>query len=558
MTNTPKKIFLAEKDGFREVKRRISRIQAVRVVLVIPKSSVFGDSVTRFHELHDLAREQGKEIIIESVDDHILELASIAQLRATNPLFRSQERVVVDIIPRSSRSFQSDDSLVDTRSPARKSEEDEVRRKEEEPSRATQSHFFDSWKIRSSTFSSQSGDRKKIKKRESTSQSPRARRSFSKRSLLIVAFSLIGMLFAGGVALWWLPRASVVLTFQRAAVSVDLSVEVSTSTVVVTQQGDVILVPGELFRVTQNIEHAFPAQATRTIDRKATGKLRVFNAFSSSDQILIATTRFRSPEGKTFRLDRRTVVPGARIEDGNIIPSSIIVSVIADEAGEGFNLSSSEGWTIPGFEGTPKFSGFYATLEEPTQGGFMGSEADPTDQEIQGARDEMARLLNESTRRELSFLSQEDLVVLDDAERFSLGQVSVISDPDDSRQFRVFAEGERLQLVFRESDVMGIAIIQASSSLPAEFSVETATLVYEDVSARLQSGAMTFRAKGEIRFVPRFDREAFQNRILGKDEAELRGIVFGLLGVERANITLWPFWVDRVPQNTYRVKVEVE
>ncbi len=71
-------------------------------------------------------------------------------------------------------------------------------------------------------------------------------------------------------------------------------------------------------------------------------------------------TRFLALDGKIFRLTKGITVPGAKIVEGKIIPSSIEAAVIADQPGEAYNIGPVSRFSIPGLKGTPKYEAFYA------------------------------------------------------------------------------------------------------------------------------------------------------------------------------------------------------
>ena len=71
------------------------------------------------------------------------------------------------------------------------------------------------------------------------------------------------------------------------------------------------------------LKHCKECIKEKELNEKARGSLTVYNEYSSSPQTLVATTRFESPEGKIFRIEKNIVVPGAKIEEGKIIASTI-------------------------------------------------------------------------------------------------------------------------------------------------------------------------------------------------------------------------------------------
>ena len=75
-----------------------------------------------------------------------------------------------------------------------------------------------------------------------------------------------------------------------------------------------------------------------------------------------------------------------------------------------------------------------------------------------------------------------------------------------------------------------------------------------DFEAKKISFPIDFKAK----FVRPISVEQLRQQILGKNETELKTIIFSLPGLERARVSLWPFWVKRVPKNEHSVKISID
>lgn len=111
-----------------------------------------------------------------------------------------------------------------------------------------------------------------------------------------------------------------------------------------------------------------PKSELQKIVSKARGEITIYNNFNSSKQKLIKNTRFKSSEGKIFRLIDSIEIPAMN----GITPGKITVEVIADGIGESYNINPDK-FTIPGFEGTDRYRGFYGVSETPMLGGADGN-----------------------------------------------------------------------------------------------------------------------------------------------------------------------------------------
>lgn len=122
----------------------------------------------------------------------------------------------------------------------------------------------------------------------------------------------------------------------------------------------------------------------KTISSKASGKIRIFNEYSSVSQRLIKNTRFESTSGKIYRINNSIVVPGMTSSGGKTSPGVVEVTVYADAPGDSFNTDLTD-FSIPGFKGDPRYGKFYARSVTPITGGFVGTTKVPSPEDIAAA-----------------------------------------------------------------------------------------------------------------------------------------------------------------------------
>ena len=76
-----------------------------------------------------------------------------------------------------------------------------------------------------------------------------------------------------------------------------------------------------------------PTTGEEAVEVKASGKIMVYNNFSSEPQRLIIRTRFETKEGLIYRIPESIVVPGKTVKMGWETPGSKEIGVFADEPG---------------------------------------------------------------------------------------------------------------------------------------------------------------------------------------------------------------------------------
>ena len=101
----------------------------------------------------------------------------------------------------------------------------------------------------------------------------------------------------------------------------------------------------------------------------------IYNKYSAEAQIFVKDTRFETPEGKIYRIDRAVTVPGMKNSGGQTVAGSVEATVYADKSGSEYNIGFSD-FTIPGLKGGLKYEKFYARSKTPMTGGMKGTVPD--------------------------------------------------------------------------------------------------------------------------------------------------------------------------------------
>lgn len=153
-------------------------------------------------------------------------------------------------------------------------------------------------------------------------------------------------------------------------------------------------------------ESVLPKSELKKVISKSRGTITVYNNFNSSKQKLIKNTRFKTADGKLFRLLDSIVVPGMT----GITPGKIEANVIADDIGEEFNIGPSK-FTIPGFEGTSRYNGFYAVSEGYMIGGANGDKYVVAKEDIENVNKIKENIIKDKTLKQIFTTIDENYVL---------------------------------------------------------------------------------------------------------------------------------------------------
>lgn len=514
------------------VAEKIINVEAEEIFLNIPKFSKFAEFADNFHLIKREADALGKKLIIESVDDKVIEMSSVIGIDAVNPVFARYKRQFSDIVAQ--RPALSKKPKPDRRA---SSDQEETESEDPKPSSRRPERGGRTWPKFNFKF--------KFKLKP----------SFKLPLIILGGTAFLASTVSAAMVI--LPRADIEITAKKSNWEYVDSVAVDKDSPSINSAN--MKIPGQLFVQKKNLSLSFPANGKKNVEAKATGVISVFNAFSSDTQPLVAKTRFEAPDGKIYRLIQGITVPGAKIVDGKIVPSSIDAKAVADKAGVDYNIGPVEKFTIPGFRGSPKFTTFYGQSSGSMGGGFIGERAYPLDSDIKNAKEETKKKLEDSLAAALQFQIPKEFKTIAGATKIEFTKEEASLEVDASGNFTVLIEGEVKALVFVESNLKDALFEKAKTELGQDLEAHSSELEYTGKArANFQIGRMTFPVSFKSVLAAKVDADFLKQEVMGKQESELKSLIFSLPGLESARVSLWPFWVKKVPKNADRIKITVK
>jgi hypothetical protein len=371
-----------------------------------------------------------------------------------------------------------------------------------------------------------------------------------------------GWMWVGGVVLvvlvvlglmtWVFDHATVTINFEQTPWSYqgDFVADDSISTPNPTTDA----IPAQLFTSDKNTTQLFPASGSANVSLKAQGTITVYNDYSSAPQELVATTRFVTPDGKIFRLVNDITVPGATVSNGATVASSITAPVVADQAGTAYNEAPVAKLTIPGFQGSPKYNGFYGELAGGTSGGFTGTRPVPTAADITSAEAKVTATLQADLSSNLTTSYPNNFKILPGATNISTTKFTVTTTTDANGNFSVFGDATLSALGFDESAFKTFLLELAQASNPSS-TFASSTLTYTNVVPNFTKGTVSFSLSGTGILEPAFDPDSFKADVAGKSISGARAVVAGLQGLQQGTISVWPVWLWNIPSNPNKIIV---
>ncbi len=588
-----KKITVDKEEGVAEVIERALGAEDDEVAIVVPTGSALGRSIANFHLLKREADAAGKTIVVESVDENILAFARESDLDASHPLWRGVRGAggVSDIIPAGGEGAELA-AMASVRPAAKRRGAAKAGKKKTEPTKLVVRDESDEEEWRGEGEGGETGEasgaeagetseanatfddegsaafeekesrffRRRSAPELSEDESDEGKESRPRRSgrlravwwaVGIVAVVLVSL----GILTWSFGRAAIAITFQKTPWSYEGNFIADRSAGAADAANGVI--PAQAFSAQKNATELFPASGSANVSVKAQGTITIYDNYSAAPQELVATTRFLTPDGKLFRLVNNVTVPGAKVANGAITPSSLQATVVADQPGPAYNVGPVPKLSIPGFKGTPRYDGFYGALPNGASGGASGVRPVPTAADIVAAKAKMQSILQAALTGDIAASYPNHFKILDGATEVTVTKLTVNTTTDANGNFSVFGEAALRAIGFDESALKG-AILAIAQQTEASSTWASLTLTYSGVKPDFTKGTINFAVAAQGDLEPSFSADDFKASIAGKSVNAARAAVAAIPGLANGKISVWPMWLWSIPANPANIAVTVQ
>lgn len=291
------------------------------------------------------------------------------------------------------------------------------------------------------------------------------------------------------------------------------------------------------------------------IETKASGKVIIYNNYSSQTQLLSIDTRLIGSNGKIYKTKNKVIVPGKT----NDTPGAIEVEIYAEKAGEEYNSGPMD-FSIFGFKGSSKYDKFYARSKGPVVDGYKGKRANISllDQKLYFA--ELKSILKEKLSEKIKKQIPTDFILYKNASFFNIDEEKISFDKENNNTI-LRLKGTVGIFIFKEKDLERvIGKKEINSPIEGErFTIPNLkdfTLAVKDVSdLEENTDAFSFNLKGDSKIIWQVDQDKFLKEILGKTKNEFQTILASYTEIDNANLSLKPFWSNKIPEKSNKIKV---
>ncbi len=321
------------------------------------------------------------------------------------------------------------------------------------------------------------------------------------------------------------------------------------------------MVPTFIVETEVELTKTYATTGVTSTGQDATGQMTIHND-GDLVQLLIARTRFQSPDGYIFRIPAAISVPGK---------GTITTTVVADPVdnkgqvvGSKGNLPANTRFTLPALKGSYKDL-IYGINEQAFTGGTTQAIRTVADQDLTSASKDIVdqistiaitklreRLDQESTttNRSLTLIDNPKVIKITVETNTINGGVKA---KDVRESFEAYAKIKISTVAFDRKDVVKILDRKLSSILHPDMSIasiDTNNLEVQFVELDTRTQKIKVNVTMPYRLEYQFKADfitRLKSQIAGMSLADTNKYLNGLESIADSQISSWPFWVSHIP-----------
>ncbi len=313
--------------------------------------------------------------------------------------------------------------------------------------------------------------------------------------------------------------------------------------------------------LTETMSQPLTTNGSNNVSVKATGKAIIYNDYSAVTQRLITNTRLETTDGLIYRITEPVDVPGIKTVNGVQTPGSVEVTIVADAPGTQYNMKLTDfkgDFTIPGFEGTPQYSGFYARLSADATGGYVGTAKTVSADVLSAGRTELKNTIQAQLIKDIySQNPDQDTIFKNDY----FVTYTDLPDAADATNYTISESATMYAIAFNKSE---LAAFIAEDKLP-DYDNSPVNAIWNDDMSVTVSGMTatpwlenqlkaTFSGDGTI--VWSYDSNKILDEIKGQDKSVLSDILNeSTSSITQMTASIMPAWDNTFPKNTAKIKI---
>ncbi len=537
-------IYIDVEDDITAIIGKVNTSKEKVVALVPPKRIGVLQSAVNLRLLKRAAEQHNKHLVLITNNQALLGLASSAKLPVAKNLQSKPEVPEIAAL-----SIDDDDDIIDGAQLPIGDHVSSAAAKPAVPDSAISDLDIDGDSPRRAT-PPVGADRVSKPRVKSSAKVP----SFNKFRKKFIIFGGLGILFIGFLiwAIWFAPRATIIIdartTNREVKSSITLGADLQTS----AEKATITSLTKEE-KITTSVD--FDATGTQEVGEKATGTLTLSR--STPGSVSVPYGSGFSNGDCTFVTQSQANVPGASpVWNGSgfsVSPGTVDVKVQAVAVGDQCNLSA-RGYesTVEGVtaSGSQMAGGSKKTIKIVTQSDVVKASRQLDQQNSDEVKAKLkAKFASDDIVIDSSFVSSGE----EPTSTPAIGQEAVSGKAKLTRApiYKMTAVSkDNLDTYLNEA--LKETLEGSNSQRVYDNGLSNATLT--DFKQSERTASVTLTATGKVG--PKIDDEKIKEQVKGQKYGEIQADLKSIDGINDADTKFWPFWVQTVPNDTNKIKIE--
>ncbi|HMR72823.1 MAG TPA: hypothetical protein PKD68_02340, partial [Candidatus Saccharibacteria bacterium] len=351
-------------------------------------------------------------------------------------------------------------------------------------------------------------------------------------------------------AIFCAPAAKIVITSRTNVVNISKTLQLRSNAALDVNQGVLPIITNQT-KKTASVD--FEATGTKEVGEKATGAVKLSRQSLSATSVPTGTI-LTSSSGVAFATNSPVTIPASTVGGAcfpTACPGTVNVDVTAVQRGSDSNGVSGNLSGAPG--------GATATLTALTAGGTDKTVTVVSSDDIAKAREQLKAQDANAVKAELKKLFGADQIVIE--EGFVVDAAEPTSTPavdNEATTAKLTAETTYTLIGVRRADLRSVYDAYLNTQLKGD----TSQKIYESGDNATQFSQFvktdegySVRATAVAQVGPNINDAQLAEQVKGMRVGEVRQLIEAIQGVKDVDVSLSPFWVNRVPNNVDRITV---
>lgn len=313
----------------------------------------------------------------------------------------------------------------------------------------------------------------------------------------------------------------------------------------------------EVLKIEKQKSMEVEATEEKMVEKKASGKIMVYNAYSDKPQRLISRTRFETKEGLIFRTAESIVIPGKKGE----IPGSIEIEVYADEPGEKYNVDKKD-FSIPGFKNDKeRYVGFYARSTTKLSGGFIGKLKKVAEETKTKILNDIEAQLKTEVETEAKNQIPSSLVFLNNSIEYQFEELDQI---DSGNKAEIGKKVIAKVMLFDKNSLEKTILNFHKDKLTDWENIDTTISNFTNITITEKSNSgydtepTDVYIEGMVEIKAKIDEKSIVYALTNTERKRVSEILQKFKGVEGVRASIKPVWKKSFPNDPNRIHIDIE